>query len=109
MLDRVAGSGLVYLCNPNNPTSTAHAAGDVQTFIERVHARSPRTTVLIDEAYHEVRQTPAYATAIPLATADSRVLVARTFSKIHGMAGMRVGYAVGQPSTLDRLRPGWAG
>jgi histidinol-phosphate aminotransferase len=105
MLDRVTGCGLVYLCNPNNPTSTAHGVGAVQTFIERVHARSPRTTVLVDEAYHEYVETPAYATAIPLATADPRVLVARTFSKIHGMAGMRVGYAVGQPSTLGRLRP----
>ncbi len=108
MLDRAAGSGLVYLCNPNNPTSTAHAAGDVQAFIERIHARSPQATVLVDEAYHEYVETPGHATAIPLATADPRVLVARTFSKIHGMAGMRVGYAVGQPATLRRLRP-WLG
>jgi histidinol-phosphate aminotransferase len=108
MLDRAAGSGLIYLCNPNNPTSTAHAAGDVQAFIERVHARSPGTTVLVDEAYHEYVETPAYATAVPLATEDPRVLVARTFSKIHGMAGMRVGYVAGQPSTLRRLSP-WLG
>jgi histidinol-phosphate aminotransferase len=108
MLDRAAGSGLVYLCNPNNPTSTAHAAGDVQAFIERVHARSPRTVVLVDEAYHEYVDMPAYATAIPVATADPRVLVARTFSKIHGMAGMRVGYVVAQPATLRRLEP-WLG
>jgi histidinol-phosphate aminotransferase len=105
MLDRAAGSGLVYLCNPNNPTSTAHAAGDVQAFIERVHARSPRTMVLVDEAYHEYVETPGYATAIPHAIADPRAVVTRTFSKIHGMAGMRVGYVVGQPSTLRRLAP----
>ena len=108
MLDRVGGSGLVYLCNPNNPTSTAHAAGHVQAFIEGVHARSPRTTVLVDEAYHDYAETPAYATAIPLATADPQVLVSRTFSKIHGMAGMRIGYVVAQPTTLRRLRP-WLG
>jgi histidinol-phosphate aminotransferase len=108
MLDRAAGKGLVYLCNPNNPTSTVHAAGDVQAFIERVHTRSPEAMVLVDEAYHEYVEMPAYATAVPLATADPRVLVARTFSKIHGMAGMRVGYAVGQPSTLRRLGP-WLG
>jgi histidinol-phosphate aminotransferase len=108
MLDRAAGSGLIYLCNPNNPTSTAHTAGDVQAFIDRVQARSPRTTVLVDEAYHEYVETPAYATAIPHATADPRVVVARTFSKIHGMAGMRVGYVVGQPATLRRLGP-WMG
>ena len=99
------GSGLVYLCNPNNPTSTVHAAADVQAFIDGVHARSPEATVLVDEAYHDYVDTPAYATAIPLATADPRVMVARTFSKIHGMAGLRVGYAVGQPSTLAAPAP----
>ena len=108
MLDRVTGSGLVYLCNPNNPTSTSHAAADLQAFIERVRNRSPRTTVLVDEAYHEYVESPAYATAIPLATADPGVIVTRTFSKIHGMAGLRIGYAVGQPATVRRLRP-WLG
>ena len=108
MLDRVTGSGLVYLCNPNNPTSTSHAAADVQAFIERVRNRSPRTTVLVDEAYHDYVESPAYATAIPLATADPGVIVTRTFSKIHGMAGLRIGYTVGQPATVRRLRP-WLG
>ena len=106
MRRRAAGS--VYVCNPNNPTSTVHAAADVAAFIAGVHERSPEATVLVDEAYHDYVDMPAYATAIPLATADPRVMVARTFSKIHGMAGLRVGYAVGQPSTLQRLRP-WLG
>lgn len=108
MLDAAPRSGLVYVCNPNNPTSTVHAAADVAAFIAGVHERSPEATVLVDEAYHDYVDMPAYATAIPLATADPRVMVARTFSKIHGMAGLRVGYAVGQPSTLQRLRP-WLG
>jgi len=108
MLDHVTGSGLVYFCNPNNPTSTVHGAPDVQSFIGRLHERSPQTTVLVDEAYHEYVDAPAYTSAIPLALADPRVLVARTFSKIHGMAGLRIGYAVGQPSTLRRLHP-WLG
>jgi histidinol-phosphate aminotransferase len=108
MLDAAGGSGLVYLCNPNNPTSTVHGAADVRTFVERLHARSPESTVLVDEAYHEYVDAAAYATAIPLSAADPRVVVARTFSKIHGMAGLRVGYAVGQPATLRRLRP-WLG
>jgi len=108
MLARVDGAGLVYLCNPNNPTSTVHAASDVTSFIERVHVRSPRTVVLVDEAYHEYVDAPGYATAIPLAVADPLVVVTRTFSKIHGMAGLRIGYAVGQPDTVRRLRP-WSG
>ena len=80
----------------------------MQSFIARVHDRSPQTIVLVDEAYHEYVDAPAYASAITLALADSRVLVARTFSKVHGMAGLRIGYAVGQPSALRRLRP-WLG
>jgi histidinol-phosphate aminotransferase len=105
---RATGVGLVYLCNPNNPTSTVHGIADVRTFIEQVHRRSPAATVLVDEAYHEYVDAPEYDTAIPIAVSDPRVLVIRTFSKIHGMAGLRVGYAVGQPSTVRRLRP-WLG
>jgi histidinol-phosphate aminotransferase len=108
MLDRSAGSGLVYLCNPNNPTATVHGATAITGFVERLHQRSPDATVLIDEAYHEYVDDPAYRTAIPLALADPRVIVTRTFSKVHGMAGLRVGYAVGQAATIRRLRP-WIG
>ena len=104
MLDRSADAGLVYLCNPNNPTSTVHAASDVRAFVEQVLSRSPETTVLIDEAYHEYVEAPSYATAVPLALSRPRVIVTRTFSKIHGMAGLRVGYAIGQQETLAPLR-----
>ena len=76
MLDRVGGSGLVYLCNPNNPTSTAHAARRRAGVHRSASMRDPLgPTVLVDEAYHDYVETPAYATAIPLATADPRVLV----------------------------------
>jgi histidinol-phosphate aminotransferase len=104
MLDRSAGAGLVYLCNPNNPTSTVHGSTDVRGFVEQALVKSPSASVLIDEAYHEYVQSPAYATAIPLALAHPGVIVTRTFSKIHGMAGLRVGYAVGQRATLAPLR-----
>jgi histidinol-phosphate aminotransferase len=103
MRDRSVGAGLVYLCNPNNPTSTVHGASDVRGFVEQVLAGSPGTTVLIDEAYHEYVEAPSYASAVPLALAHPRVIVTRTFSKIHGMAGLRVGYAVGQRGTLAPL------
>ncbi len=108
MLDRSEGSGLVYLCNPNNPTATVHGAAHVASFVERLHRRSPEATVLIDEAYHEYVDDPAYRTAIPLALEDPHVVVTRTFSKVHGMAGLRVGYAVAQAATIGRLRP-WIG
>jgi histidinol-phosphate aminotransferase len=105
LLARCSGAGLVYVCNPNNPTSTALPASDVRLFVERAQERSPGTIVLIDEAYHEYAELPEHATAIPLATALPTVVVVRTFSKLYGMAGLRVGYAVGQPATLARMQP----
>jgi histidinol-phosphate aminotransferase len=96
--------GLVYLCNPNNPTATVHSHANVVAFIDRVGERSPKTTVLVDEAYHEYVDDPAYATVIPIAIANPRVVVTRTFSKVFGMAGLRVGYAIGQPATLAKMQ-----
>ena len=104
MADRAAGAGLVFLCNPNNPTSTVHGAPAVRDFVADVRRRSADATVLIDEAYHEFVEDPTYATAIPLALADPRVVVARTFSKVYGLAGLRVGYAIGAPPTLATMR-----
>jgi len=97
------GAGLVYLCNPNNPTATVHSLADVTSYVERVGAVSPETTILVDEAYFEYVDEPSYGTAIPLALANPRVVVTRTFSKVFGMAGLRVGYAVGQPAPLAKL------
>ena len=97
------GAGLVYLCNPNNPTGTVLGAAAVSAYVARMGQLSPETTVLIDEAYHEYVDDPSYRTAIPLALANYRVVVTRTFSKVFGMAGLRIGYAVGQPATLAKL------
>lgn len=97
------GAGLVYLCNPNNPTATVHSRADVTAYVDRVEKLSPETTILIDEAYHEYVDEPSYGTAISLALANPRVVVTRTFSKVFGMAGLRVGYAVGQPATLAKM------
>jgi histidinol-phosphate aminotransferase len=79
-------------------------AAAVNSAIERVLAMSPGTYVLVDEAYFEYADLPGFGTAIPLVATSPRVIVARTFSKIHGMAGMRVGYAIAQPETLELLR-----
>jgi histidinol-phosphate aminotransferase len=100
-------AGLVFLCNPNNPTSTLHPARAIAEFVARVGKESPDTAILIDEAYHDYVTDPAYATAVPLALEHPNVFVARTLSKAYGMAGMRVGYAVGQPRTVENFNR-WA-
>ena len=103
MAARAAGAGLIYLCNPNNPTATLHGAAAIEQFVDDVLKREPKATILIDEAYHEYVERADYRTAIPLALSNPRVIVSRTFSKIFGLAGMRIGYAVGRRETLNAL------
>jgi histidinol-phosphate aminotransferase len=104
MEDAAGGAGLVFLCNPNNPTGTLQPTREVSALIDRVAARSPETVVLVDEAYHHYVEDKSYETLAPRAARDRRVLVTRTFSKIHGLAGLRVGYAIGHKDTLELLR-----
>ena len=96
-----AATGLVYICNPNNPTGSLTRRRDLEAFIREL----PETTcVLIDEAYHHyVGESPDYASFIDRPVDDNRVIVARSFSKIYGMAGLRAGYAVATPETARRL------
>ena len=99
-----AGRGrptVVYLCNPNNPTGTLTPSADIESWIREA---PESTTFLVDEAYFEYVDDPSYRTAIPLALEMPNVLVVRTFSKIFGMAGLRLGYGVGHPDTIGRLR-----
>jgi len=103
MLAQVKGAGLVFLCNPNNPTGHVHGAAAVTEFVQAALRADPEVIVLVDEAYHEFVADPAYATAVPLFKANPRVFVSRTFSKIYGIAGMRLGYALGAPATLTRM------
>jgi histidinol-phosphate aminotransferase len=104
MATRAAGAGLVYICNPNNPSSTAVTAADVDAFVDRVARTSPSTRILVDEAYLEYADRDGAATAIPLAMKYPQVIVVRTFSKIHALAGMRAGYAIAHPKTLGLIR-----
>ena len=101
---RAAGpdTGLVYICNPNNPTANLTPRRDLEDFI----ARLPKSTyVLMDEAYHDfVGTNPDYTSFIERPLNDNRVVVARTFSKIYGLAGMRCGYAVGAKETIRQMR-----
>jgi histidinol-phosphate aminotransferase len=104
MAGKAEGAGLFFVCNPNNPTGSHVTAAALADFVGAVKAAAPEARVLVDEAYFEYVEDPAYATAVPLALADRRVVVTRTFSKLYGMAGLRVGYAVGHPDTLAALQ-----
>ena len=96
-----AKGGLIYVCNPNNPTASITPKVELRDFI----AKTPRETmVLVDEAYFHFADSPDYESVIPLVKDHSNLLVARTFSKIYGMAGLRCGYCVAQKETIDRMR-----
>lgn len=94
--------GLVYLCNPNNPTGRIITSAEVKTLLDGIPEDVP---VLIDEAYHHFVEDPAYSTSIPYIKEGRPVIIARTFSKIVGLAGMRLGYAVASPEMIARLKP----
>ena len=106
-LDKMAGAalgaGLVFLCNPNNPTGTAHGRTAISDFVRYVAKESPYTYVLIDEAYNDYVTDPNYSSAAEFALKYRNVFVSRTFSKAFGMAGLRQGYAVGGPATVGKL------
>jgi histidinol-phosphate aminotransferase len=99
-----ASVGLVYVCNPNNPTGSLTPRKDLEAFIRKL----PSTTrVLIDEAYHHYAGTSAvYASFIDRPVDDSRVIVTRTLSKIHGLAGLRLGYAIASTEAARQLASG---
>jgi len=107
MAEAARGAGLVYLCNPNNPTATAQSESAIAELIKHVKEVSPDTVILIDEAYLEFAKDPAVKTAAPLAVRYPGVIITRTFSKIYAMAGLRLGYAIGQPATVEALRGAW--
>jgi histidinol-phosphate aminotransferase len=96
-----ASSGLIYICNPNNPTGTLSVRKDVEVFLSKITVKSP---IVIDEAYHDyVSASPAYASFLDHPIDDERVIVVRTFSKIYGLAGLRVGYAISSPQLARTL------
>jgi histidinol-phosphate aminotransferase len=103
MAAEAAGAGLMFVCNPNNPTATAHPLNLITDFVGKVRRVSPDTAILIDEAYADYATDPGYKTAIPLAMETPNVFVCRTFSKAYGMAGLRLGYAVGRAEVVKDL------
>ncbi len=100
-------TGLVYVCNPNNPTATIVTGDEMAAFAAKV---PPSTTILVDEAYHHFVEDARYRSSVELVGRHPNVVVARTFSKIYGMAGMRLGYAVSSKATIAAMQPhaSWA-
>jgi histidinol-phosphate aminotransferase len=95
-----ADTKLVYICNPNNPTGTIVDTEKLKAFCERV---SKKVTVFVDEAYIDYLPDPQGTTLISSVKKGQNIIVARTFSKLYGLAGMRVGYVVAQPEMIATL------
>src|SRR3954469_14441132 len=93
-------TSLVYIVNPNNPTGTVLDSGKLQAFCSNVSKRVP---VFVDEAYIDYLPNPQEATLINNVKKGDNIIVARTFSKIYGLAGMRIGYIVAQPEMVETL------
>ena len=92
---------LVYLCNPNNPTGMAIDGDELRSFCREI---SPKVPILIDEAYNELTDRPDYTSMVDLVRGGSNILITRTFSKIFGMAGLRVGYGMGHPDIVSVVK-----
>jgi histidinol-phosphate aminotransferase len=100
MLAATSNAGLVYICNPNNPTASITPKDHIRTFL----GKSPsKTVVLIDEAYHHYVESNDYESVVPLLTQFPNLIVARTFSKIYGMAGLRCGYCIARPELIKQM------
>ncbi len=91
---------LVYICNPNNPTGAMTPAKELMDFCSRVSEKVP---IFIDEAYMELAYGPQAVSMVSLLNEKKNVIVARTFSKIMGMAGLRIGYIAALPEFIDKI------
>jgi histidinol-phosphate/aromatic aminotransferase/cobyric acid decarboxylase-like protein len=95
-----AKGGLIYIVNPNNPTSSITKKDDIAWLVANLPAN---TIALIDEAYIHFSTSPDLASAIPYVRQAKNVLIARTFSKIYGMAGLRIGYGCARADLIQKL------
>jgi histidinol-phosphate aminotransferase len=93
-------TGLVFICNPNNPTGTIATKDEMQRFMDRVPSS---VTVLVDEAYNHFASAE-YESAVRYVKEGRNIVVARTFSKAYGLAGMRIGYGIARPGIMDKMR-----
>jgi histidinol-phosphate aminotransferase len=96
-----ASTGLVHICNPNNPTGTLTPRQDLEAFLQKLPLGVP---VVIDEAYHHYAGgSSSYASFIDRPVDDSRLIVVRTFSKVYGLAGLRIGYAIAPLELAEKI------
>ena len=93
---------LVYIANPNNPTGTMFTADEFDAFLERVSGTT-NTIVVLDEAYYEYVERPGYSRSVDLVRDGRNLLVLRTFSKVYGLAGLRIGYGTGPAELLAAM------
>jgi histidinol-phosphate aminotransferase len=98
---RKTGAGAVYVCNPNNPTGLLLDPDALRTFCVETAKTCP---VIVDEAYIEISPDPARHSMVDLVRDGHDVVVARTFSKVYGMAGLRVGFVIAQPERIKQLK-----
>jgi histidinol-phosphate aminotransferase len=97
-----AGGGLIYICNPNNPTGNVTSKQDIAWVVANL---PPETTVLVDEAYFHFNTSLETESAMKYVHEGKNVIVMRTFSKIYGMAGLRIGYAAARPDLIEKMVP----
>jgi histidinol-phosphate aminotransferase len=97
-----AGGGLIYICNPNNPTSSITRKEHIRWLAENLPSE---TYLLVDEAYIHFTDSPDVESALGFVQNGKNVIVLRTFSKIYGMAGLRVGFAAARPDLIARMMP----
>ncbi len=97
-----ASTSLVFVCNPNNPTGTVVDPNALRAFAREV---SRRAVVFVDEAYYEFIDDDKQASAVDLVRDGENVIVSRTFSKLFGMAGLRIGYGIARPDIVERIEP----
>lgn len=102
MLAAAPNAGMLYVCNPNNPTAAIVDKDDMRAFLDKVPNGMP---VLVDEAYHEWVEDPRYESCVKYIKEGRNVIVLRTFSKVYGLAGLRVGYAVAAKETAEKMAP----
>ena len=91
---------LVFVCNPNNPTGTLVDPARVKRFCEDI---AKKTTVYVDEAYLEFLDPRDQISMVELVKSDANVIVSKTFSKIYGLAGLRLGYVIGRPDLIKKI------
>ena len=93
-------TGMVYLCNPNNPTAITVDPAKLRAFCDAVGAKTP---ILVDEAYIDYTPDPKAYTMVDMVKKGSNVIITKTFSKVHGFAGLRIGYMIAKPELLEQI------